>query len=185
MAIYAPPRPTEHSPHVRPRPGTQRLELLALVALGLSTIALAAASLSFVQDPARPSVVAVVASEPTYSASEVSLARDRACRAWDTAAAAMATASNAAADAPTDWDNPLTKAADANDARTTFVETAYLRNEITAATPKELADSLGRYQDLTIAIQHASVQRMASTLNSLSEKLNTESRTIQNTCGLG
>lgn len=184
MAIYAPHRPTEHSPSARPRPGSRRPMVLALVALGLSTTALAAAALPFLQDGVRPSVVAVVAAEQTYSTSEVSLARDRACNAWDTAAAAMATASNAAADAPTDWDNPLTKAADANDARTALVEIAYLRDQITAATPKELADSLGRYQDLTIAIQHASVQRMASTLNSLSEKLNAESRSIQKTCGL-
>lgn len=185
MAIYAPPRPSEDSPYVRSGPGTQQPMTLALVALGLSTIAFAAAALSFLQEGARPSVVALVASVPTYSASEASLARDRACRAWDTAAAAMAAASNEAADAPADWDNPLTKAADGNDARTALVEIAYLRNEITPPTPKDLADSLGRYEDLTIAIQHASTQRMASTLNSLSEKLNTESRSIQNTCGLG
>lgn len=186
MAIYTPPRPTGQSARIPADEVAKRSRLTAvsLAALGLSVVAFGTAGTWFLRDVTRPVVVTAVVSEPAYTATETSLARDRACKAWDTAATAMATASNAAADAPADWDNPVTQAADANDARTALVQTAYLRNEILPATPKELADSLGRYEDITIAIQHASIQRMASTLNELSEKLNAESRSIQNTCGL-
>ncbi|SKQ82149.1 hypothetical protein [Mycobacteroides abscessus] len=186
MAIYTPPRPIGQSAHI-PSDGeakSSRLYAFSLAALGLSVLAFGAAGTWFLRDVTPPIVVTAVVSEPAYTASEVSLARDRACTAWDSAATAMAAASNAAADAPADWDNPVTKAADANDTRTTLVQTAYLRNETSPATPKELADSLSRYEDISIEIQHASIQRMASTLNQLSEKLNAESRSIQDMCGL-
>lgn len=169
-----------------PRPGRQIVATaLAVFALGGAGFALIRATTGdYASETAAHTVVVTPPAAPAFSGSEVKTAADRACKAWDTASLAIADASRTSAAAPADWDNPVTKAADAAAARVTLTQIAYLQTQVTEAAPVELRRNISKYQDLSIAIEHAGVQRLTSVNNQLVAEQSTLNRSIESQCGL-
>lgn len=102
-------------------------------------------------DPA-PITTTVTPSAPTYSAEEVSAARDEACAAAKSVVAAVYEASVPLVAALPNRDSPEYKAALANEQAVVLVEMEYLRLHTPPATPREIAEPMGDYIDATLAV---------------------------------
>ncbi|WP_193606499.1 hypothetical protein [Mycobacteroides abscessus] len=133
-------------------------------------------------DPRRRSVAMAPAAQPTYSPSEVAVAQKKACTAWDSAAVAMTSASNAVADTPTGWDNPARQRARQIEAWAMLTQTAYLRSRTDPASPPELAGLLSEYNRLTLAIQDAAVHRDGKAIDALIDQQNLITEKLEVLC---
>lgn len=128
------------------------------VAAAAASVTVSAVNMSTPQ--AAPLHTVVVPAGPvTYTADQIAAAKQQTCAAWKTASAQMAEASNAAADAPPNWSNPVTQNALASEARTTLAETAYLRSQIGDATPAELTGPIHDYLAASIDMEHWTMRR--------------------------
>src|SRR6185503_9968788 len=105
---YTPP-PTDDFPPVPTGTGPRRGALAgAVTALVIAGAAAVFSAVILVRPaPAALHTVIVPPPAPAYSAAEVAAATERACAAWSVAGEAMTSASNAAADAPHGWDDPV------------------------------------------------------------------------------
>jgi hypothetical protein len=122
--------------------------------------------------------------EPVYTNSEVSAAKSKACVAWDNAATEMTRASNAVAELPPGWDSADRVRARANETRVVLAETAYLRTQVDPATPVSVRNGIDQYNSLSIAQQHAAVQRLGTSLDKLIDDQNAVSEQLKTSCGL-
>lgn len=170
----------------RPR-RTRRIaaSALALLALGGAGFALVRASTGVSASATSDyTVVVTPPPSPMFSDGEVKAATERACKAWDTTSLAIADAGRVSTAAPPDWNNPITRAADAATSRVTLTQVAYLRTQVTAATPADLQHNLTTWQDLSVAIEHSIVQQQASVNKQLVAQQASLNRTLESQCGL-
>ncbi|SHX84113.1 Uncharacterised protein [Mycobacteroides abscessus subsp. abscessus] len=174
-------------PGTRPAQPIARTILAALALLAFATAGFAIVRASTAnQTKTAPihTVVVTPPTAPTFSASDVQKATAKACTAWDTASMAIADASRKSAAAPKDWDNPITRAADAATSRVTLTQVSYLRTQVTSATPTDLRANLTNWQDLAVAIEHAQIARLGNSHDSLIAQQTSLNRTIESQCGL-
>jgi hypothetical protein len=122
---------------------------------------------------------------PAYSPDEVQAAKVKACTAWDSGARAIGAASRTAAAAPKDWNDPATQAAVTAEARVSLVQTAFIRSQVSAATPPELATGIERYNVLTIALQDAEVRHLGRTHDALIDEQSALIDKLDGACGTG
>lgn len=161
------------------------LATLALVAFATAGFAIVRASTAN-QTKTAPihTVVVTPPTAATFSASDVQKATAKACTAWDNVSVAIADAGRKSAEAPADWANPITRAADATAARVTLTQVAFLRTQITQAAPTDLKRNLAAWQELAVAIEHSMVQQRASLNKQLIAQQTSLNRTIESQCGL-
>lgn len=173
-------------PTTAPRPIIQIVvATLAVLAFGTAGFAILRASTADHSSTAPVHTVVVTPPPaPSFSTNEIQAATGKACTAWDTASMALADASRKSAAAPKDWDNPVTRAADAASSRATLTQVSYLRTQITPATPNDLKTNLASWQDLAYAIEHAQLARLGNSHDSLIAQQSNLNRTIESQCGL-
>jgi len=122
---------------------------------------------------------------PAYSPAEVQASKVKACTAWDSAARVIGAASRVAAAAPKDWNDPATQAAVMVEARASLVQTAFIRSQVGAATPPDLAAGIERYNVLTIALQDAEVRHLGKTHDALIDEQSALIDKLDAACGTG
>ncbi len=127
---YAPPPPLPH-------PGQRTPKTVWLLSGGATVLALAAVvmgTLGWTRPDPAPVTTTVTASAPTYSAEEVSAARDNACAAAKSVVPPVYEASVPVVAALPNRDSPEYKAALANEQAVVLVEMEYLRQHTPPAT---------------------------------------------------
>ncbi|WP_131722427.1 hypothetical protein [Mycobacteroides abscessus] len=130
----------------------------------------------------RTVTVSPVAS-PTPSPTEISSAKTKLCQDWDTAAVAMTAASNAVADTPVGWDNPVRKHARDAESQVLLAQTAYLRSRVDSVAPLKLRQLVEEYNTLTIAKQDAAVHHDGKLVDSLIDQQNALVTKLDALCG--
>lgn len=121
-------------------------------AVVLAVAAVVMGALAWTRPDPAPVTTTVTPSAPTYSAEEISAARDEACAAAKSVVAAVYEASVPLVAALPNRDSPEYKAALANEQAVVLVEMEYLRLHTPPATPREITDPMGDYIDATLAV---------------------------------
>jgi hypothetical protein len=134
--------------------------------------------------PAALHTVIVPPPAPAYSAAEVAAATERACAAWSVAGEAMTRASNAVADAPPGWDDPVKMDARGTEARTALVESAYLESQVTAPVPPELTSAIHDYLVATFDQEDATMHKMGTQVDAAIDRGNAAKDRVNAACGL-
>ncbi|SKR61738.1 Uncharacterised protein [Mycobacteroides abscessus subsp. abscessus] len=156
----------------------------AWLALGAGCAAVAFAAVAVSQPTQRHTVALTLAAPPpAYSPSEVTAAKDSACAAWDTAVDAMTKASDAVASTPPGWNNPKREQARSTETWVLLSQTAFLRSQVSPATPAELSHLIEQYNVLTLAQQDASVRRDGVAVDSLIDDQNLVVKRVDALCG--
>lgn len=153
---------------------------LAIAAIAAATAVTASSSPT---DPPTQSASHVPVDQPVVPPSEVTAAKQKACTAWDSAAVAMTSASNAVADTPIGWDNPARQKARERESWVMLTQTAYLRSQIDPASPHELINLLREYNRLTLASQDAAVHRDGKAIDALIDQQNLITEKLEGLCG--
>lgn len=145
--------------HIPPPPGPAPRErtskavwLLSGGAVVLAVAAVVMGALAWTRPDPAPISTTVTPSAPTYSAEEVSAARDDACASAKSVVAAVYEASVPLVAALPNRDSPEYKAALANEQAVVLVEMEYLRLHTPPATPREIAEPMNDYIDATLAV---------------------------------
>ena len=182
---YTPP-PTDEFPPVSAKPGPRRGALAgAVTALVIAGGAAVFSAVMLVRPtPAALHTVIVPPPAPTYSAAEVTAATKRACAAWSVAGEAMISASNAVADAPHGWDDPVKMDARGTEARTALIEGAYLENEVTPPVPPELTSAIHDYLVATFDQEDATMHKMGTQVDAAVGRGNAAIDRVNAACGL-
>lgn len=156
--------PMQHQPHpgpshIPPPPGAPPRErtskavwLLSGGAVVLAVAAVVMGALAWTRPDPAPVTTTVTPSAPTYSAEEVSAARDDACASAKSVVAAVYEASVPLVAALPNRESPEYKAALANEQAVVLVEMEYLRLHTPPATPREIADPMNEYINATLAV---------------------------------
>lgn len=152
-----PPQAYPPAPFMPPGPAPRERTPKSVWALSGGAVVLAMAAvvmgaLAWTRPDPAPVTTTVTPSAPTYSAEEVSAARDEACAAAKSVVAAVYEASVPLVAALPNRDSPEYKAALANEQAVVLVEMEYLRLHTPPATPREIADPMGDYIDATLAV---------------------------------
>lgn len=145
---YAPPPPLPH-------PGQRTPKTVWLLSGGATVLSLAAVvmgTLGWTRPDPAPVTTTVTASAPTYSAEEVSAARDNACAAAKSVVPPVYEASVPVVAALPNRDSPEYKAALANEQAVVLVEMEYLKQHTPPATPDEIAAPMRDYINATLAV---------------------------------
>ncbi|WP_195173719.1 hypothetical protein [Mycobacteroides abscessus] len=164
---------------------TRAQHVSAWLSLAIAAIAAATAVTALIRptDPPIQSAALVPVDQPVVPPSEVTAAKQKACAAWDSAAVAMTSASNAVADTPIGWDNPARQKARERESWVMLTQTAYLRSQIDPASPHELINLLREYNRLTIASQDAAVHRDGKAIDALIDQQNLITEKLEGLCG--
>jgi len=138
---------------------------------------------SRIEKPQHSTVTVSPLVSPPPSSTEMSSAKTKLCRDWDTAAVTMTAASNAVADAPVGWDNPVRKHARQAESQVLLTQTAYLRSRADSSAPLELRQLVEEYNTLTIAKQDAAVHQDGKLVDSLIDQQNALVTKLDALCG--
>lgn len=155
-----PPQPFHAGPAVIPSPAgavprertPKSVWALSGGAVVLAVAAVVMGALAWTRPDPAPVTTTVTPSAPTYSAEEVSAARDEACAATKSVVGSVYEASVPLVAALPNRDSPEYKAALANEQSVILVEMEYLRLHTPPAVPREIADPMGDYIDATLAV---------------------------------
>jgi hypothetical protein len=140
-------------PAATPRERTSKaVWLLSGGAVVLAVAAVVMGALAWTRPDPAPITTTVTPSAPTYSAEEVSAARDDACASAKSVVAAVYEASVPLVAALPNRDSPEYKAALANEQAVVLVEMEYLRLHTPPATPREIAEPMTEYINATLAV---------------------------------
>lgn len=143
--------PPPHS--AAPRERTPKsVWLLSGGAIVLAVAAVVMGALAWTRPDPAPVTTTVTPSAPSYSAEEVSAARDDACAAAKSVVAAVYEASVPLVAALPNRESPEYKAALANEQAVVLVEMEYLRLHTPPATPRDIADPMTDYINATLAV---------------------------------
>jgi len=195
MTTYAaPPESTGYSPpprddfppvsaEARPRRGALAGAVTAFVIAGGAAIF--SAVMLVRPAPAALHTVIVPPPAPVYSAAEVTAATERACTAWSVAGDAITRASNAVADAPHGWDDPVKMDARGTEARTALVESAYLQSHVAPPVPPELKSAINAYLVATFDQEDATMHKMGTQVDAAIDRVNAAKDRANAACGLG
>ncbi|MGV7254549.1 hypothetical protein PJI20_10295 [Mycobacterium kansasii] len=196
MTMYAPlntPPPPAQAQSAKPQPpplvlvgrGSRGAAVAAWAVLAVSAAAVVFSGIVLVR-PETPGVHTVVVppAPPTFTAAEIANAKQEACAAWVSASTTMAAAGKAVADAPGGWNNPETQDAIAFEARTTLVQSAYLRSKVGPATPPEIAQPIHDYLVASFEQEDATMRRVGSERNAAIDRSNVAVDKVNAACGL-
>lgn len=179
----------QHFQRQAPLPTSPRIEKPSRVEwyaawLVLAVSAAAAACAAFdAAAPTQPRTVSLITTPSTaYSTSETTAAKNVACSAWDTAVDAMTKASDEVAATPPGWDNPARQQARNAETWVLLSQTAFLRAQVSAATPTELSHLIEQYNVLTLAQQDASIRRDGVDVDSLIDDQNLVIKKVDALC---
>lgn len=179
----------QHFQRQAPLPTSLRIEKPSRVEwyaawLVLAVSAAAAACAAFdAAAPTQPRTVSLITTPSTaYSTSETTAAKNVACSAWDTAVDAMTKASDEVAATPPGWDNPARQQARNAETWVLLSQTAFLRTQVSAATPTELSHLIEQYNVLTLAQQDASIRRDGVDVDSLIDDQNLVIKKVDALC---
>jgi hypothetical protein len=177
-----PPSPLAPPP-VRTGRGGLLLACLALI-LALAAAVFGGVVLARPVVPVAETVMVVPPAPPTFSPAEVAAAKQQACAAWNTASTTSARAGDAVTNAPKDWNNPVTQDAVGVEARTNLTQSTYLRGQIVAATPPEIAGPIHDYLVAIFDQEDATMRRMGSQVDAAIDRENAATDTVNAACGL-
>lgn len=182
---YAPP-PTDDFLPVPAGAGPRRGALVGVVTALVIAGGAAVFSAVMLVRPAPAALHTVIVPPPTpvYSATEIATATERACAAWSVAGEAMTSASNAVADAPHGWDDPVKMDARGTEARTALVESAYLENQVTPPVPPELTSAIHDYLVATFDQEDATMHKMGTQVDAAIDRVNAAKHRVNAACGL-
>lgn len=191
MSIYAPPArpttvPTGSPPQPPPRAHRRRKgrgTLLAAAGAVIVSAIAAAVSAAALATPAKVPVHTVIVSA-TFTAEQIGAAKKQACDAWAIASEVLAQAATAVADAPRGWTDPVKQQALAAEARSTLVETAYLRSNIRPETPAELRKPLDDYLVATSDQEDATTHMRGHARNDAIDRVNDATERANVVCGI-
>lgn len=155
-----PPYPPNPGPSFMPAPPadaplertSKAVWLLSGGAVVLAVAAVVMGALAWTRPDPTPVTTTVTPSAPTYSAEDVSAARDDACASAKSVVAAVYEASVPLVAALPNRDSPEYKAALANEQAVVLVEMEYLRLHTPPATPREIAEPMTDYINATLAV---------------------------------
>lgn len=197
MTTYAPPpvltpdqAPAYQPPTgggMPPRPsrtgGPRRGVVAAWVAVGAAAAAVAVSAVNVSTPRAAPVHTVVVPAGPaTYTADQVSAAKQQTCAAWKVTSARMSEASTAAAATPQDWNNPQAQQALAAEARITLTESAYLRSQVSEATPPELTGPISDYLVASFDMEHWTMRRKGTQRDAAIDRGNAAANKVDAVC---
>lgn len=184
------PPPVQQPPFRIAPPGPPQRDGRVPVLLASTVFVLSAAALVFTggllgrtSPAATDTDVMVPPAPPAFSAAEIDAAKTQACRAWASASTATTRASNAVAAAPHGFDDPAKRDALAFETRTILVETTYLRGNISAATPVNVASPIHDYLISTFDQEDATMRRMGSQVDAAIDRENAAAERIDSACG--
>lgn len=141
------------TPEEPPRERTAKsVWLLSGGAVVLAVAAVVMGALALTRPDPTPVTTTVTPSAPTYSAEEISAARDEACAAAKTVVAAVYEASVPLVAALPNRESPEYRAALANEQAVVLVEMEYLRLHTPPATPSDIAEPMTDYINATLAV---------------------------------
>jgi hypothetical protein len=136
--------------------------------------------------PAQHTIDVVPPPPKTYSSAEIQAAKNTACSAWDKAARSTAVASkSSAASLAQSWQSPESAAALAAEKRAGISAVAYLRTELGAATPANIATPLEDWMTARVDMLHALNMRDWTEADRVQERSNNLVGPIVAVCGLG
>jgi hypothetical protein len=185
----APPNYAGRSPVMPPRRRPRRTGIVAATgALAIAVAATAAAMITLTKPvtPAQHTIDVVPPPPMTYSSTEIQAAKDAACSAWDKAARSTAVASkSSAASLAQSWQSPESAAALAAEKRAGMSSVAYLRTELGAATPANVATPLEDWMTARVDMLHALNMRDWSEADRVQQRSNNLVDPIVAVCGLG
>lgn len=150
-----PPPPAFPPPHPAPVPRERTSKTVWALSGGAVILAIAAAvmsALAWTRPDPSPTTTTVTPSATSYSAEEISAARDDACASAKSVVNAVYEASVPFVAALPNRDSPEYKAALANEQAVVLVEMEYLRLHTRPATPPEIADPMHDYINATLAV---------------------------------
>lgn len=155
MQHQPPPGPSFMPPPPPPTPRERTSKAVWLLSGGAVVLAVAAVvmgALAWTRPDPAPVTTTVTPSAPSYSAEEVSAARDDACASAKSVVAAVYEASVPLVAALPNRDSPEYKAALANEQAVVLVEMEYLRLHTPPATPRDIAEPMTDYINATLAV---------------------------------
>jgi hypothetical protein len=136
--------------------------------------------------PAQHTIDVVPPPPVTYSSAEIQAAKNTACSAWDKAARSTAVASKySATSLSQSWQSPESAAALAAEKRAGISAVAYLRTELGAATPANIATPLEDWMTARVDMLHALNVRDWTEADRVQERSNNLVDPIAAVCGLG
>ncbi len=187
----APPAvPPHHAggPPVMPRRRRRRTGIVAAAGALVIAVAATVAAMITLTGPVTPAkhIIDVVPPPPvTYSSTEIQAAKDTACSAWDKAARSTAVASkSSAASLSQSWQSPESAAALATEKRAGISAVAYLRTQLGAATPANVATSLEDWMTARVDMLHALNMRDWTEADRVQDRSNNLVDPIVAMCGL-
>lgn len=159
---------------------------LVVLAVAIGAAVYAGVALGSAQPTIRRTAVMVPPPAPVYSTDTIQAAKAKACGAWNAGGVAIANASREVAAAPADWNDPVTRGAVANEARTVLIESALIKASIGPATPPETSALLSEYLERGILIEDADLRHLGKTHDALvREQVSSGlSKRIESACGL-
>lgn len=174
-----PPSPLQSRPVGQPKGG--RLALAsAWIAVAVCGAAAAISGFTLAQPAARP--VHTVLVSPTFTTEQIAAAKKQACAAWDIAATKLVAVATDVAHAPHGWNDPVKREAVAAEARTILVEIAYLRTQLSPATPAELAMPIHEYVVASFDQENATLHLKGSARNEAIDRGNAAADRVDAVC---
>lgn len=174
--------PTRQAP--RPRHAGIIAAATAFVVAAGAVVATATALASPVT-PAQHTVNVVASPPVSFKPSETEAAKSTACSAWEQAARSTATASKASAEAlEQSWTSPESVEALAQEKRTGIAAVAYLRTQMSVATPLSTEKPLNEWLDARIDMLHALNMRNWDQADRDQQRGNDLIGVIRTECGL-
>lgn len=185
LLLAAPSQHAAMPPPQRPviQPKQRRLVLAsAWVAVVVCGAAAAISAFTLAQPTARP--VHTVLVSPTFTTEQIAAAKKRACAAWDVTATKLDAAATDVANAPHGWNDPVKREAVAAEARAILVEIAYLRTQLSPATPEELTIPIHEYIVASFDQENATLHLKGSARVEAIRRGNAAAARLDAVCGL-
>jgi hypothetical protein len=174
--------PPQPQPHPVGQPKRGRLAWAsAWLAVAVCGAAAAISGFTLAQPTARP--VHTVLVSPTFTTEQIAAAKKQACAAWDVTATKLVAAATDVADAPRGWNDPVKREAVAAEARAILVEIAYLRTQLSAATPPELTIPIHEYVVASFDQENATLHLKGSARNEAIDRGNAAAGRVDAVCG--
>jgi hypothetical protein len=175
-------------PPIMPPRRRRRTGIVAAAGALAIAVAATAAAVITLTSPATPAQHTIDVLPPpavTYSSTDIQAAKDTACSAWDKAARSTAVASRSSAESLSQsWRSPESAAALAAEKRAGISAVAYLRTQLGAATPANVATPLEDWMTARVDMLHALNMRDWAEADRVQDRSNSLVDPIVAVCGL-